>query len=190
LSSSFEFEQWLRRVKPGRHQKRLAYRDRSQLVFLSKLKPPFPKLPLDTTVYVDALQGRLPDYVEVALRAGSLWHSAVTDAELPALDRLLDPKHPDTAGVVEQLAACVYLRPAHRILTPDRNIWHEAGILARLIARLQGYGKTAQRKALSVAMIFLTAAKHDCTVLTRNVSDFDLLLQIDPKVQTVFYDLL
>ncbi len=32
------------------------------------LKPPFPKLLLDTSVYIDALQGRLPDYTEIALR--------------------------------------------------------------------------------------------------------------------------
>jgi predicted nucleic acid-binding protein len=190
LSSSSAFQQSLRRLKPEKHQKRLSYRDRSQLLFLPKLKPPFPKLLLDTTVYIDALQGRLPGYMEVALRTGSLWHSTVTEAELAALAGLLDPTHPDTAGVVAQVAASVELRPVHRILTPDRGIWREAGILTGLMARLQGYGKSEQRKALNDAVIFLTATKHGCSVLTRNVWDFDLLMQIDPKGQTVFYDLL
>jgi predicted nucleic acid-binding protein len=158
------------------------------LRFLSSLKPPLPKLLLDTTVYIDALQGRLPDDMEVALRTGSLWHSSVTEAELAALAGLLNPTHPDTASVIAQVAASIELRPEHRILTPDRDTWREAGILAGLLARLQRYGKTEHRKALNDALIFLTAAKNGCVVLTRNVADFDLLMQLDAKGQAVFYD--
>jgi predicted nucleic acid-binding protein len=188
LSFSSAFEHSLRRLKPEKHQKGLLYRDRSQLRFLSKLKAPFPKLLLDTTVYIDALQGRLPDYTEVALRAGSLWHSTVTEAELAALAGLLDPTHTDTAGVINQVAASIDLRPAHRILTPDRDTWREAGLLAGLLARLQGYGKHEQRRALNDALLFLTAAKNGCVVLTRNLSEFDLLMQLDARGQAVFYD--
>jgi predicted nucleic acid-binding protein len=155
---------------------------------VSHLKPPFPKLLLDTTVYIDALQGRLPDDVEVALRAGSLWHSSVTEAEMAALAGLLDPTRPDTASVIAQVAASIELRPEHCILTPDRDTWREAGILAGLLARLQRYGKTERRKALNDALIFLTAAKNGCVVLTRNVADFDLLMQLDAKGWAVFYD--
>lgn len=166
----------------------LSYRDRSQLRFLPSLKPPFPKFLLDTTVYIDALQGRLPDDAEIALRAGSLWHSTVTEAELAAIAGLLDPAHPDTAHAIAQVAASIELRPAHRILTPDRDTWREAGIVAGLLARLQRYGKSERRKALNDALIFLTAAKHGCVVLTANVSDFDLLMQLDPRGRAVFYD--
>ncbi|MGD0913769.1 MAG: PIN domain-containing protein, partial [Terracidiphilus sp.] len=170
--------------------KSLAYRDRSQLRFLKSLKPPLPKLLLDTTVYIDALQGRLPDDMEVALRTGSLWHSSVTEAEMAALAGLLDPARKDTASVIAQVAASIELRPEHRILTPDRDTWREAGILAGLLARLQRYGKTEQRKALNDALIFVTAARHGCVVLTRNIKEFDLLMQLDAKGQTVFYDTL
>ena len=137
---------------------------------------------------VDALQGRLPDYAEVTLRAGSLWHSTVTEAELSALPGLLDPTHPETAGVIARVAASIDLRPAHRILTPGRHIWREAGMLAGLLARLQGYGKKERRKALNDALIFLTAAKNGCVVLTRNISDFDLLMQVDARAQAILYD--
>jgi predicted nucleic acid-binding protein len=58
------------------------------------------------------------------------------------------------------------------------------------MARLQGYGNGERRKTLNDALIFLTAAKHGCSVLTRNVSDFDLLMQVDPNGQAIFYDLL
>jgi predicted nucleic acid-binding protein len=187
LSSSAAFQQSLRRLKPEKHQKALAYRDRSQLRFLKNLKPPFPKLLLDTTVYIDALQGRLPHDAGIALRTASLWHSSVTEAELAALAGLLDPMHPDTTGAIARVAASVELRPAHRILTPDRDTWREAGILAGLLARLQQYGKNERRKTLNDALIFLSAARNGCVVLTRNVSDFDLLMQLDPKGQAVFY---
>lgn len=188
MSSSSAFQQSLRRLKPEKHRHALAYRERSRLQFLSSLTPPFPKLLLDTTVYIDALQGRLPDYTEIALRTGSLWHSTVTEAELAALAGLLDPALPDRASAVAQVAASIDLRPSHRILTPDRDVWREAGILAGLLARLQGYGKNEQRKALNDALIFLTAAKSGCVVLTRNRSDFDLLMQLDVRGQAVFYE--
>lgn len=190
MSSSSEFQQSLRRLKPEKRHKALTYRDSSQLRFLSSLKPPLPKLLLDTTVYIDALQGRLRDDTEIVLRAGSLWHSSVTEAELAALAGLLDPAHPDTATAVAQVAASINARPAHRILTPDRDTWREAGILAGLLARLQQYGKNERRKALNDALIFLTASRNGCIVLTRNVSDFDLLMQLDPKGHAVFYDCL
>jgi predicted nucleic acid-binding protein len=190
LSSSSRFQQSLRRLKPEKRCKALAYRDRSQLRFLSSLKPPFPKLLLDTTVYIDALQARLPGDMEIALRTGSLWHSTVTEAELAALAGLLDPAHPEIARVIVQVAASIDLRPAHRILTPDRDTWREAGMLAGLLARLQQYGKQEQRKALNDALIFLTASKNGCVVLTRNVADFDLLMQLDASGQAVFYDVL
>lgn len=187
---SSEFEKSLRRLKPEKHRKKLAYRDRPQLPYLTSLKPPFPKLLLDTCVYIDALQGRLPNSVEIAVRAGNLWHSAVTEAELAALAGLLDPSHPETQHVIAQIAASVELRPAHRILVPDRDAWREAGILAGLLARLQQLGKNERRKALNDALIFLAAAKNGCVVLTRNISDFDLLMQLDAKGQAVFYEAL
>jgi hypothetical protein len=98
------------------------------------------------------------------------------------------PAHPDTASVIAQVAASIELRSEHRILTPDRDTWREAGILAGLLARLQRYGKTEQRTVLNDALIFLTATKNGCVVLTRNVTDFDLLMQLDAKGQAVFYD--
>ena len=70
---------------------------------------------------------------------------------------------------------------------PDRDTWRDAGILAGLLARLQRYGKNEQRKALNDALLFLTAAKNGCVVLTRKLSEFDLLMQLDPRGQAVFY---
>lgn len=188
MSSSAAFQQSLRRLKPEKRLKHLEYRDRAQLRFLPDLRPPFPKFLLDTTIYIDALQGNLPEYVEIALRAGNLWHSTVTESELAALAGLLDPKHSETASVIAQVAESIDQRPEHRILSPDRDIWQAAGILAGLLARLQHYDKNERRKALNDALIYLTASKNGCVVLTRNVKEFDLLMQLDTTGQAVFYD--
>jgi len=181
-------EQSLRRIKPEKYLGGLSLRKRSALPFLSALRPPFPKLLLDTTVYIDTVQGVQPEEIDLALLSGNLWHSTVTEAELALLSGLLDPKRAETQHVMAQVSSLIEMRPAHRILNPDREIWREAGILAGLLARLQGYGKNNQRRALNDALIFLTAAKHGCAVLTRNLSDFDLLLQLDPRGSALFYD--
>jgi predicted nucleic acid-binding protein len=74
-------------------------------------------------------------------------------------------------------------------VNPDQRVWRDAGILAGLLARLQQYGKAEQRKSLNDALIFLSAAKAGLTVLTRNLSDFDLLLQLAPYGKVLFYAL-
>jgi predicted nucleic acid-binding protein len=148
-----------------------------------------PKLLLDTTVYIDELQGKLPRDVEFAVRSTGIWHSTVTESELSALAGLLDPRHPETARALEQVFASIHERPTHRIVNPDRQVWREAGIVAGLLARLQQYRKAEQRRALNDALIFLSAAKAGLAVLTRNISDFDLLMQLVPQGKAIFYEI-
>jgi predicted nucleic acid-binding protein len=175
-------------LKPEKHLAQLKPRDRSALPFLDPLKRSFPKLLLDTTVYIDELQGRFPRHAEVALHTSELWHTTVTEAELAAIAGLLEPRHKDTPQVIEQVALLIEKRPSHRVLNPDEEIWREAGILAGLLARLQHYGKSEQRRVLNDALIFLSAAKYGCVVLTRNVADFDFLMQLAPFGKAVFYE--
>lgn len=111
----------------------------------------------------------------------------MTEAELSALAGLLNPAHPGTAQALQQVFATIERRPGHRIVTPDRETWREAGILAGMLARLQQYGKPEQRKTLNDALIFLSAAKQGLSVLTRNISDFDLLSQLEPRGKVLFY---
>ena len=177
----------MRRFKPEKHKKPLRTRNHSELIFFEQQQRPFPKLLLDTTVYVDELQGALSCEVEISLRLTEVWHSTVTESELTALAGLLDPNHPNTRTAVQQVFASVERWPTHRILNPDREVWREAGILAGLLARLQNYGKSERRRALNHALLFLSAAKHGCSVLTRNISDFDLLMQLAPYGKSIFY---
>lgn len=188
MSSSSEARRSLRRFKPLMHRPALSYRERSKLSFLATVQE-IPPLLLDTTVYIDELQGRLPRDVELALRSTALWHSTVTESELAAVAGLLDPNHPQSGKALDQVFASIERRPAHRMVNPDREVWREAGILAGVLARMQQYGKAERRKALNDALIFLSAAKAGLTVLTRNILDFDLLMQSFPRGRVIFYEI-
>jgi predicted nucleic acid-binding protein len=147
------------------------------------------KLLYDTTVYIDILQGRFPQQGEAMLRATEAWHSPVTEAELAASCGLLDPAHFQTRQIIEQVAAVIDRRPSYRTITPDSEVWWEAGILSGILTRLQGYGKEQRRRVLNDALLFATGRKHGCAVLTRNIRDFDFLEQVDPSGKVLFYKL-
>ena len=145
------------------------------------------KLLYDTTVYIDILQDRFPKAGELMLRAVDAWHSPVTEAELAATCGLLDPGHSGTRRIIEEITALIERRPIQRTISPGRDIWREAGILCGMLARLQGYEKDRRRRVLNDALLYVTARRFGCTVLTRNLSDFDFLQQLDPSGGVLFY---
>jgi predicted nucleic acid-binding protein len=142
----------------------------------------------DTTVYIDILQGKFPQSAEVLLRATDAWHSPVTAAELAAPCGRLDLLHPETSSAVKQILAVLDARPQHRTISPDEEVWFEAGVLAGILSRLQQYAAADRRRALNDALLFSTARKHGLAVLTRNVKDFDFLQQIEPSGEVLFYE--
>jgi predicted nucleic acid-binding protein len=184
---SSEFQANLRRYKPEKHNKQLRRRPDSELDFIetSTIRPA--KLLYDTTVYIDILQGRFPKQGELMLRAVDAWHSPVTEAELAAACGMLDPAHSETRKVIEEITALIDRRSAQRTITPDQNIWREAGMVSGLLGRLQGYERDQRRRVLNDALLYITARRYGCTVLTRNLSDFDFLLQLDPPGRVLFY---
>ena len=184
---SSNFRGTLRRLKPEKRRAQLKPRGEPDLDFIETTAKKPGKLLYDTTVYIDILQNRFPHSGEGMLRATEAWHSPMTDAELSAAIGLLDPAHSDTREIIEQIAAVIERRPSYRTIVPDPEIWREAGILSGILARLQGYGKDQRRRALNDALLFASARKHGCVVLTRNVADFDLLQQLDPAGSVLFY---
>jgi len=184
---SSEVHNALRRLKPEKHREPLTRRSAAQLPFVERASDLPGKLLYDTTVYIDILQGRFPQEAETAMRAADAWHSTVTEAELVAMCGFLKPDHPDTRKTVEQIAAAIERRPAHRTISPDREIWINAGILSGTLSRLQGYGVADRRRVMQDALVFATARKHGLAVLTRNTADFDLLQQLDPVGRVLFY---
>ena len=188
MSSRSEIDRSIRRLKPEKHLSQLTRRNRLRLPFLDPAEGRLPKLLLDTTVYIDELQGRFPANLEIALRTAELWHSTVTEAELAASFGLLNPRHAETPHVLGQIAASLEKRPAHRVLNHDEDVWREGGILAGLMARIQNYDKREYRRVLNDSLIFLSAAKEGCTVLTRNATDFDFLQQLAPFGRVLYYE--
>jgi len=138
-------------------------------------------------VYIDILQDRFSREGEAMLRATEAWHSPVTEAELAATCALLDPAHSQTHEIIEQIAAVIDRRPSYRTITPDPEVWREAGVLSGTLARTQGYGREQQRRVLKDALLFATARKYGCALLSRNVRNFDLLQQLDPSGKVMFY---
>jgi predicted nucleic acid-binding protein len=99
----------------------------------------------------------------------------------------LDPAHPGTAAVVREIGSIVDHWPPSRVLLPDRAIWREAAILTGILSRLQNTRAEDRGRTMNDALIFLSALQHGCTVLSRNVRDFDLLMQLVPAGKAVFY---
>jgi predicted nucleic acid-binding protein len=181
-----DFRATLRRLKPEKRRAPLKPRDQSDLDFIETTSKKPGKLLYDTTVYIDVLENRFPQGGEFMLRAAEAWHSPVTAAELSAAIGFLDPGHPGTSQIIEQITAVIERRP-YRTIVPDPEIWREAGILSGILGRLQGYGKDQRRRTLNDALLFASGRKHGCAVLTRNVVDFDLLQQLDPSGSVLFY---
>ena len=181
------FQAILGRLKPEKHRAQLRPRAESELEFLGTSSHRPTKLLYDTTVYIDILQGRFPQQGEAMLRATEAWHSPVTEAELAASYGLLDPALPQTAAIIAQVAAVIDRRSSYRTITPDPEVWREAGVLSGTLVRTQGYGTEQRRRVLNDALLFASAGKYGCAVLSRDVRDFDLLQQLDPSGRVVFY---
>jgi hypothetical protein len=77
--------------------------------------------------------------------------------------------------------------PAHRTVVPDGDILGRAALLSGMLCRLQGFGAARKLRALQDCVLFLQAQKRGLTVLTANLADFDLLTQLVPSAQVLFY---
>ncbi|MGB6134730.1 MAG: PIN domain-containing protein [Acidobacteriaceae bacterium] len=177
---------FLGRVQRAIHVPGLRRRDEAALLFAESIRLP-ERTVYDTTVYIDVLRGKLSPHVKSEVSRLEPWHCAVVESELAYTCGRLDPGHPGTAHVVEEIVSIVQKWPANRVLTPDRAIWREAAILTGVLARAQGMKDADRGRTMNDALIFLTALGHGCTVLSRNVRDFDLLMQLVPAGKAIFY---
>jgi hypothetical protein len=74
------------------------------------------------------------------------------------------------------------------MLAPAPDLWVQAAILTGILTRTQGIPKADRRKLLNESLLFLMAERLGAALLTRNVHDFDLLLQINSEPAVLFYD--
>lgn len=165
----------------------LARRNDSELPFVSAEEIAGQALLLDTCVYIDQMQGRAPDLVEQLVDTRHVNHSTVPIQELMHTIGVLRPEDSRTASVVDAVRVQIAAMPDHRVFTPDADVLGRAALLAGMLCRLQGYVQDARFKALQDCTLFLQAQKLGFTVMTRNVAEFDILLQLVPTGRALFY---
>jgi predicted nucleic acid-binding protein len=182
---SFDLAGSLRRLKPQRVTAALVRRPDADLAFVGTPVGPGAELMLDTCVYIDVLQGRTPQAVDDLLTLRINNHSTIALSELTHLFGRLDPGHSGTAAALRELRGVIADIPVHRLLRPSARAAGEAGMLAGLAARSAGLSHGVE--LLNDAMLLLHAAEAGCTLVTRNVSDFDRLQQLIPTAQVLFY---
>ena len=183
---SFDLAAALRRIKAGRMSGALARRHVDELPFVPDQIEAGPELMLDTSVYIDNLQGRVPRNVEDLLIARISNHSAICLAELTHLFGRLDPRHPETPSALRELRGVIEDDiPHHRLTAPSTRAFGEAGMLAGLTIRLTGRSK--DQALLNDAILYLHALERGCVVLTRNLADFDMFHQLVPTGHVLFY---
>lgn len=186
---AFHLEGALRSLKPHKRTQPLERRDDSALRWASDEAAVGGALFLDTSVYLDVLQGRSPAIVEDLLTLRICHHSAVCLSELTHVFGRLDRRHPSTEVVLRTIQATIEEIPAHRLHAPGTAMWVQAGILAGTLFRLGNLPRGAghERRFLNDALVFLQARAVGASVLTANVRDFDYLSQLIPSVGVILY---
>jgi hypothetical protein len=177
----------LRKFKPERRVVSLERRPEKELPFASEKTVGSAELLLDTCVYIDNLQGRLPGAVANLLTTRISNHSGVALSELAHLFGGLDPRDSRTEAVLAKIRAAISLIPPHRLTSPSINVLGDAGILAGLVARLAGIDPARRQALLNDAVLFLQAQEQGQTLLTRNIREFDLFDQLLPAHRVLFY---
>lgn len=168
-------------------QRTLARRRDNELPFVDPNSIGGQGLLLDTSVYIDQMQGRSPRLLDDLIAQRQVNHSTVAIQELMHTVGVLDPFDARTAGVIEVIGRQIRAMPPHRIFAPDTEVLGRAALLSGILCRLQGYEKDAKLRALQDCVLFLQAQKLGLVVLTANVGDYDILLQLIPAGRALFY---
>jgi predicted nucleic acid-binding protein len=167
--------------------KTLARRRDDELPFVDANRIGGQGLLLDTCVYIDQMQGRSPPILDDLISYRQVSHSTVAIQELMHTVGVLNPADRRTAAVVAAISRQIKAMPPHRIFVPDAEVLGRAALLSGILCRLQGYGAAGKLRALQDCVLFLQALKLGLAVLTTNVADFDILLQLIPAGRGLFY---
>lgn len=184
---SFDLAVSLRRLKPEKRTVPLARRDDGDLAFVEAPVAAGPPLLLDTSVYIDAVQGRLPPEVGELVALRQINHSSVAAAELAHVLGRLDPGHPGTKAALASIRAALEAIPSHRLRAPSVQAAVEAGIVSGLVARLHGLPETGSQALLNDATLFLQAFESGFWLLSRNIGDMDVIQQLVPAGRVLLY---
>lgn len=142
---------------------------------------------LDSCVYIDQMQDRSPLVLDDLIVRRQVNHSTVAIQELMHTVGVLNPSDARTPRVVAEIGKQIRAMPPHRIFAPDVDVLGRAALLSGILCRLQGYGKDGKLRALQDGVLFLQAQKLGLVVLTANVGDYDILLQLIPSGGALLY---
>ncbi|MGK9051972.1 type II toxin-antitoxin system VapC family toxin [Neorhizobium petrolearium] len=185
---SIDFPAALRRIKAERYRTQLRPRPLAELKSASDAAQESGRaILLDTNVYIRSGTNTLPESIEELLDSSLLFHCSVCVAELTTGVANADPRHSEWRRIRDYYATVLNGIPAVRLLTPDPQIWTEAGLIAGTLARTQNFKPHQRKECLNDALIFLTAAKAGLPVLTSNRDEFDLIQQLAPHGQFIHY---
>jgi len=168
-------------------QKTLARRGDDELPFVTANLIGGQGLLLDTCVCIDQMQDRSPQVLDDLIAQRQLNHSIIAIQELIHTVGVLNPSDPRTADVVSEIGKQIKAMPPHRIFTPDIEVLGRAALLSGILCRVQGYDKDSKLGALQDCALFLQAQRLGLVVLTANVRDYDILLQLIPTGRALFY---
>jgi predicted nucleic acid-binding protein len=178
----------LRRIKPEKNVAQLSQRPPGTLVSVADLTDiGRSAIVLDTNVYIQSAAGTLPAATAALLDRGLLFHCSVCVSELMTGVANADPSHTAWKALRNHYTALIESFPPTRVLTPDPQIWAEAGLIAGTLARTQNFQRHQLKECLNDALIFLTAARAGLPVLTANRDDFDLIQQLAPHGRFVHF---
>lgn len=133
------------------------------------------------------MQGRSPKILDDLITQRQVNHSTLAIQELMHTVGVLDPSDARTATVIEVIGKQIRAMPPHRIFAPDTEVLGRAALLSGILCRLQSYEKYGKLRALQDCVLFLQAQKLGLVVLTANVGDYDILLQLIPTGRALFY---
>jgi hypothetical protein len=183
---SFDFDAAVRwaRFDP---RKTLARRTDAELPFVGEAHIAGPALLLDTCAYVDQLQDRTPAVVDRLIASRQIKHSSVAIQELMHAVGALNPADRRTPAAVMGIRSLIRSMSPYRIVAPDIDVLGRAALLSGMACRLQRYAASDRRRTLHDCVLLLQAQKLGLTLLTANIADFDILLQLVPTVRVLFY---
>lgn len=112
-----DVDRLLRRIRAGRQTRRLRRRSDSALLFAGSAPLAGSPLLLDTNVYIDVYEGSAPAEVKRLLSHRPIYHLDLVLGELAHNFGRLDPDHPGTAGLLNELCEVFEAIPPERIET-------------------------------------------------------------------------
>lgn len=186
MTSTFDLDATLRKIKPAKRRGRLARRDDAQLTFVADIGPKDGPFLLDTCVYLDGGKRRLPPEMGRLLLA-PIFHSAISVAELSYALGRLDPADPRTRRNLSFIRDTLNRIREDRTVLPDGTVYAACGILWGTLTRTQSLAEADRHRILVDCLIFLTARRAGLRLLTANTGHFDLMHQIVPDAKVAYY---